>query len=263
MAENLVEQARKVIGFTLSIKNACKKKGIDAPTDDKIAEYIEQGYGMTITDFMADYEQHEGIFRDPIHEFAKKVNEYAWVEGRKPTMEEMVAWTEKNGYDVNNFLRQRTIASYEPLERVTLLKTLTLDDDKLVALWNQFIEESAKYGEDSYIYNLKTQEDNELLRDFMEPEDYCEVLKVAKEEETNYIQWFSSNNGEIVAKKDIKGIIVAYWSEIFERVMAFPDLYGKEYVGFGYFYDFFFVALIEFNGYHWDAKENSLIHTKK
>lgn len=60
---NLVEKAQKVIGFRLQIINACKKQGVTAPSDEQIGEYINQGYGMNVNDFMADWTEHEGMFR--------------------------------------------------------------------------------------------------------------------------------------------------------------------------------------------------------
>ena len=70
MAElNLVEKANKVISFRKVIREICRKKGLEYPSDDKISEYINQKYGMNVDDFMKDYTEKEGIFRDPTTEF--------------------------------------------------------------------------------------------------------------------------------------------------------------------------------------------------
>lgn len=261
----LVEKAQKVIGFRLQIINACKKQGIAAPTDEQISDYIN-GYGIDIKDFMADYTKHEGMFRSPIKDFADKVWEYAWSEKNKPTMEEMTAWTEKNGYDVDNFLHQRTIASYEPLERATLLKTLEMGDVLLVKLWNKFIEESAMYGEDSYIYDLKNEKDVKFLNEHMEIDEKKEVKWQQTHNNARYIQWFAQNGNAINVKTDIKGVIIAYWGDIFSRIMGYPDLYGNlmnGQIGTDYFFDVFFPTIREFTGYTFDERDGSLTYKEK
>lgn len=60
---NVIEQAIKVTTFRKNIREACRKEGLDYPSDEKIAEWIEQGYLFKVEDFMADYKGHEGIFR--------------------------------------------------------------------------------------------------------------------------------------------------------------------------------------------------------
>lgn len=220
---NSVEKAQKIISFRLNVIKACKREGIDAPSDEKIAEYIDQEYGMNVADFMADYKEQEGIFRTPLKEFKEKVLEYSWHNA--PTEEEMREWTSKNGYDVEAFLRQRIIKSYNALEKATLLKTLELSDKCLVMLWNFFIEESARYGEDSYIYDLNDEFNVGFLRENMSKEQYEEAIKISNEKGTQFIQWFSLNDGNIVAKTDIKGIIIAYWGDIYDAIIANPYCY--------------------------------------
>ena len=258
---NLVEKAQKVIGFKLQISNACKKQGIAAPTDEQISKYIND-YGMDIKKFMSDYTEHEGMFRSPIKDFADKVWEYAWSEDNKPTMEEMTAWTEKNGYNVEDFLHQRSIASYDPLERATLLKTLEIGDSLLVKLWNKFIEESAMYGEDSYIYDLKNPNDVAFLNTHMSSDEQKGVKHLRAVTNVRYIQWLSQtqNGNSINAKTDIKGMIIAYWSDIFLRVMTYPELYGV-FMNSHYFFDVFFPIVREFIGYTFDEK-NSICKKK-
>ena len=51
---NAVEYAVKVTSFRNMIRGVCRKKGLEYPADEKIAEYIEQGYGFDLDDFMAD-----------------------------------------------------------------------------------------------------------------------------------------------------------------------------------------------------------------
>ncbi len=66
---NLVEKqkdllgfAHKVISFRMNVIKACKAKGIMPPTDEQISDYIND-YGLHFEDFMADFTEHEGMFR--------------------------------------------------------------------------------------------------------------------------------------------------------------------------------------------------------
>ena len=60
---NLVEKAQKVVEFRLQIDNACKKQGVTEPSAEQISDYINQGYGMDVNDFMADWTENKGMFR--------------------------------------------------------------------------------------------------------------------------------------------------------------------------------------------------------
>lgn len=261
MAElNIVERANKVLSFRKVIREICRKKGMEYPSDDKISEWINQQYGWDVDDFMKDYTEHEGIFRSPLIDFTNKVNEIEWGEN-KPTEDEIKAFVAENGYDLKKFIQTRTIASYSPLERATLNATLQIGDILLVKLWNNFIEESAIYGEDSYIYDLTDEKDVKFLRTHMLPSEFVKICSLAKAKKTNYVQWFGDNDGGLKAKTDIKGIIIAYWGEIFDRIMGFPTLYGNlnaNQVGTDYFFDVFWPSVREFNGYLFDERDGSL-----
>ena len=165
---------------------------------------------------------------------------------------------------MDNFLHQRTIAYYNPLERATLLKTLEIGDLLLVKLWNRFIEESAMYGEDSYIYDLKNEKDVKFLNENMAIDEKKEVKWQQAHNNARYIQWLNGN--AINVKTDIKGVIIAYWSDIFGRVMGYPDLYGNlmnGQVGTDYFFDVFFPTMREFTGYTFDERDGSLTYKEK
>lgn len=221
---NLVEKANKVITFRKYIREECRKKGLEYPSDDKISEYINQKYGMNVDDFMKDYTEHEGIFRDPFNDFKAEIDKYAWVN--KPTEEEMREYVAKSGYDVKGFLRQRTIDSFNPLEKDVLISTIeNLEPYQLVQLWNKFVEESALYGEDSYIYDLNNTKDLNMLRKNMTPSMWASVVAL----KARYVQWFNLNDGNIqkVDDDDIKGSIIAYWSDIFPRLMVWSECYEK------------------------------------
>lgn len=222
---NIVEKANKVLTFRKYIREECRKKGMEYPSDDKIAEYITSGYGMELDDFMKDYMEKEGIFREPIVDFIKEINKINWGEN-KPTEDEIRAFVTNNGYDLDKFVQSRVIASYNPLERAVLnsvLESCTIP--QLVALWNEFIEESAIYGEDSYIYDVTDAEDIKFLRTHMTPAEFYQIQQIAKNNNTPFVQWFSLNDGDMRAKTDIKGIIIAYWSDIFPRLITWHSCY--------------------------------------
>jgi len=238
--KDLIGFAHKVISFRMNVIKACKAKGIDVPTDEQISDYIND-YGLHFEDFMSDYTEHEGMFRclrTPLEDFKAEVNSIQW--GEKPTEDEIVAFFNQHGNDIEMFCNQHTIKNMKPLERKVYLKTLEmLPTEGLVALWNLFIEESALYCEDSYIYDLESQEDSKFLREHMENFE-MQTIRSMIEQKVRYIQWFALNDKSIQGRTDesIKRIITAYWSEIFERIMIFPSCYqrlmGKQW-GIDYF----------------------------
>ena len=61
---NLVEKAQKVMLFKANIAKECKKRGMRMPSDEKISEYINSGYTLTLEYFMMDYVAKEGVFRE-------------------------------------------------------------------------------------------------------------------------------------------------------------------------------------------------------
>ena len=238
--KDLIGFAHKVISFRMNVIKACKAKGIMPPTDEQISDYIND-YGLHFEDFMADFTEHEGMFRclrTPLEEFKDKIKEISW--GTPPTEEEILAFFNKNGNNIGLFCNQRTISKMKPLERKIYLKTIeVLPTEGLAALWNLFIEESAHYGEDSYIYDLENPEDIKFLRDHMENLE-MQTIRNMMEEKVRYVQWFALNDKSIQGRTDenIQRIITAYWSEIFERIMLFPSYYqrlmGKQW-GIEYF----------------------------
>lgn len=238
--KDLIGFAHKVISFRMNAIKACKAKGIDAPTDEQISDYINN-YGLHFEDFMADFIEHEGMFRclrTPLEEFKDKIKEISW--GTPPTEEEILAFFNKNGNNIGLFCNQRTISKMKPLERKIYLKTIeVLPTEGLAALWNLFIDESAHYGEDSYIYDLENPEDVKFLRSHMENLE-MQTIRNMIEERVRYVQWFALNDKSIQGRTDenIQHMITAYWSEIFERIMVFPSCYqrlmGKQW-GIEYF----------------------------
>lgn len=234
--KDLIGFAHKVISFRMNAIKACKAKGIDAPTDEQISDYINN-YGLHFEDFMADFTEHEGIFRclrTPLEEFKDEIKKISW--GTPPTEEEILAFFNKNGNNIGLFCNQHAISKMKPLERKIYLKTIeVLPTEGLVALWNLFIEESAHYGEDSYIYDLKNPEDVKFLRGHMENLE-MQTIRNMIEERVRYVQWFALSDKSIQGRTDdnIQRIITAYWSEIFARIMIFPSCYQR-LMGIEYF----------------------------
>lgn len=275
MAElNIVEKANKVISFRKVIRDICRKKGLEYPSDAKIAEYIADCGGdecvYDINDFMGDYENKLGVFRDPFGDFKAELDKYGWVN--KPTEEEMREYIVKNGYNVEGFLRQHTINNYSPLEKKVLLNVLEkCSIPQLVGLWNEFIEEAAIYGEDSYIYDLAIRKDVEFLNVHMEQEELRQVKALARNG-VRYIQWFSCNDKSIKGcnDEDIKGTIIAYWSDIFPRLLTWTcELYENIGIAnttqhFPCFYDSVVrPILLKELGYNYDPSKGTIEEIKK
>lgn len=271
---NIIERANKVLTFRKYIREECRKKGLEYPSDDKVAEWVDQCYGWSVEDFIKDYTEKEGIFREPIADFINEVNKISWF--KKPTEDEIKEFFEKNGNNIGLFCQQRTIAELKPLERNTLLATLKMSDMALVALWNKFIEESAKYGADSYIYALCDKADSDFINKYFPNDIKAEITRINTDfnlhgKTLRFIQWHNLNDGKLYAKEDIKGIIVAYWSEIFERIMGFPCLYDKlEGNGNGnggwevfYFEEVFWPVCLKALGYKFDERDGSVTYKEK
>jgi len=267
--KDLIGFAHKVISFRMNVIKACKAKGIDVPTDEQISEYIND-YGLHFEDFMADFTEHEGMFRclrTPLEEFKDNVNKISWAN--KPTDDEIVAFFNTNGNNVSLFCEQRTIKGMKPLVRKTYLKTIEkLSEEKLVKLWNTFIEESALYGEDSYIYDLASHKELAFLAEHMEYEQMHKVSEMMKNG-TRFIQWLNLNDGSICEKSDIKHTITAYWREIFERIMLYPSAYNFDVEiycegdGSTYFDDVFFPIIAKEVGYLIDGDKGTIKEIEK
>ena len=249
---NAVEYAIKVTSFRKLVRDICRKNGMDYPSDEKVAEWIEQGYGMeNVDDFIKDYTEKQGIFREPIADFIKELRKH----GIKESDDFIKDWVSKNGYNIDKFVNESIVNSYEPIERLALLATLELADEDLVALWNYFIEESAKYGEDSYIYDLRNDTDMIFITNNFPKDIKAEITRINTDfnlhgKTLRFIQWHNLNDGKVYAKEDIKGIILAYWSDIFERIMLYPSLYNTLYLSKKeYFEDIIWPIFVKELGY--------------
>jgi hypothetical protein len=267
--KDLIGFAHKVISFRMNIIKACKAKGIMPPTDEQISAYIND-YGLHFEDFMADFTEHEGMFRclqSPFEKFKKMVSEITF--SNKPTDEEIRNFFYAYGDNVPLFCEQRTIKEMNPIERKTYLKTIEkLSEEKLVKLWNAFIEESALYGEDSYIYDLTNEKDGKFLADHMDGAQLKTICNMATNG-VRFVQWLSLNDGSICEKSDIKHTITAYWSEIFERIMLYPSAYNFDVEIYTkgdastYFDDVFFPVIAKEVGYIVDGDKGTIKKIEK
>ena len=267
---NAVEYAIKVTSFRKLVRDICRKKGLEYPSDEKIAEWIEQGYGMeNVDDFFKDYTEKEGIFREPIMDFINEVNKITWF--KKPTEDEIKAFFEKNGNNISLFCQQRTITELRPFERDLLMETLKLPAFMLVNLWNLFIEESAKYGEDSYIYNLSKKKDVNYINENFPKEIKAKLTRMQNDFKLHgkllrFFQWHSLNDEELHAKEGIKGIIVAYWSDIFDRIMGYPYCYEvlrDEDITINYFEEYVWPICRKHLGYSFDERNGEVKYIKE
>lgn len=230
--KDLIGFANKVISFRMNVIKACKAKGITPPTNEQISDYIN-GYGFHFEDFMADYTEHEGIFRGlktPYEMFKEEVDNIQW--GEKPTEEEIMAFFNENGNNIDLFFRQYLINRMQPLERKVYLAAMGLKDEELVKLWNIFIDESSLYGEDSRVYDLANVKDYDFLDEHMTAEEILATCKLITNDNVRYIQWLSLNDKSIKAVKSIKSLITAYWSEIYDRILLFPTCYDNFFSNF-------------------------------
>lgn len=270
--KDLIGFAHKVISFRMNVIKACKAKGIDVPTDEQISDYIN-GYGLHFEDFMADFIEHEGMFRclrTPLEEFKDKIKEISW--GTPPTEEEILAFFNKNGNNIGLFCKQNTIKKMKSLVRETYFKTIEqLSSERLVKLWNTFIDESGLYGSDSYIYDLANEKDSEYLSKHMDGAQLKTISNMVTQNGTRFIQWFNLNDNSINEKNkdNIESAVTAYWEEIFERIMLYPSCYnfGVELYCEGdasaYFDDVFFPVIARKVGYIVDGSKGTIKKIEK
>lgn len=261
MAElNIIERANKILTFRKYIREECRKKGLEYPSDDKIAEYINDGCAYDVNDFMGDYVNKIGVFKDPFNDFKAEVDKIGF-DNNKPTEAEMREFFDKNGNDIKGLIRKLNIEAYQGLVRETLVATLNLADDMtLVGLWNAFIKESAKYGEDSYIYDFCRENDINFIKVHFPKDKIAEVTRIVRNgklhnKEVRFFQWFYLNDNQIHVIEDIKDTIIAYWDEIFERIMIYPNAYELDD---DYFTTIFWGVCMKHLGYAYDEHSNEL-----
>lgn len=161
-----------------------------------------------------------------LEEFKMEINKFSWYN--KPTEDEILKFFNEFGNNIKLFCEQRTIKEMKPIERKLFFATIDkLTTAQLVALWNLFIEESAIYGEDSCIIDLKNESDMCFINTalFIEDEKAEEKVLNWKKNDVRYIQWHYFTDGELREVKDIKGMFIAYWGDIYERIIECPSCY--------------------------------------
>lgn len=251
---NIIERANKVLTFRKYIREECRKKGLEYPSDEKVAEWITQEYGWSVEDFMKDYTEKQGIFRDPFEDFKAAILAMEWVT--PPSEDEMRSYVAGNGYNVKGFTRYHTINGYGKVEKAVLLSVMENTIHTLRSLWNEFIEESAMYGEDSYIYDLQDTQDIQFLKVHMKDNELIRMQSI-KNKGIRYLQWLNLHDNKLIGRseEDIKDTIVAYWGEIFERILAFPKCYHYIMPNDDFVDEVILPALIKELGYEYDYSQ--------
>ena len=212
----MVEKAREVLIFRLLINKACKEQGIAAPTDEQVSKYLNDGGAMDVKKFMDDY---------------------------------YIQMCEQKSSNIDKFIRNYTLDSYNPMERAALLRTLNKVYDKmLIQLWNIFVESAMKVGEDSHIYHssrieelydtLFTNGDFDNLKDLRSFISSCKSCEIDK-------YFFQYIDRKVIVEKThkIKDHIIAWWGDIFEDIMRYPSAYANLFDEQGKEYHYFFKVI--------------------
>lgn len=255
------KSVNKINAFRKYVREECRNRELDYPNDTKLEEWMNCHDTWDVERFMKDYTEKNGVFRDPFEDFKAAVLADGW--HIPPTDEEMRSYVaETNSYNVKDFVRWHTINGYDGEAKTILLETLKLKPSVLVSLWNEFIEESALYGQDSYIYTLAEEKDIFFLKKHMDAKDFKRVNAIIQTG-VPYLQWFALNDGDIHGRseEDIKTTIAAYWSEIYERILLYPSAYNvKIEDGFnvGYFDDVVMPVIAKKLGYKIDVNRGTI-----
>jgi len=215
---NVVENAIKVTSFRKRVREFCKKIDIDYPTDEEIAEWIDGGGELIVLRFLGDYTSN--------HKLNKFVADLKSEGMTDLNMDDVKAFYEKYGGNVDLYVDNYIIDRLNNVERRTYVATVDkLTTMAMVKLWNTFLEESALYGDDSYIYDLNDDSELMFLKDHME-HDELEKVKELKLENVRYIQWENLNDNGITKVDNIQRTLLRFWTEIFEHIMVYPSAYN-------------------------------------
>ena len=262
-ADDTIALAINILKFKEDITNGCTQLNIKPPTDKEIGEYVRV-YGLSLKDFMADFTEGEGMFRNlAFQRFKERVRSVCWGKNEEPTEEEIKDYFMEHGNNFHGFMNEITLKNMKPIEKETYLATVNnLKENKLVELFNHFIEECSHYGEDTRIYDLTNEKERKEAEKFLTEADkplYKELLKNG----ARYIQRpYDNNNFNVHEIGDIKEFILSFWNEIFERVMLYPYSYEfdvelyHEGDGSTYFSDVFWVLVAKKLGYELDGFES-------
>lgn len=228
--KDLIDFANRVILFKEKIVKACNERGIGAPTNKQITDYIN-GYDIDFESFMADYTEHEGMFiglRTSLDDFKAEIKSRSWVT--KPTEEEILDFFNKYGNNMLFFCAKHDILHGNPLVYKVYSKTITsLSIEGLVELWNRFVNESGRYSADSYIFNLSKTSDKLNLIHITTDAEFDAIDNMVTQNHTRFIEWVETDNKSkairIITDNCIKETISVHWNEIFERIMLSPHCY--------------------------------------
>lgn len=257
---NVIENAVKVTSFLKLVREICKTNNLNYPADEEIAEWIDGGGELNALTFLAG--------RMLNYKFNKFVADLESEGMTDLDLDDVKAFYEKYGDNVGLYVDNYIIKKLNKVERLTYTATIDkLTTMAMVKLWNTFLEESALYGDDSYIYDLNDDYDLEVLKDNMK-HDELEKVKKLRSENVRYIQWANLNDNEITKVDNIKRTLLGFWTEIFEHIMVYPSAYNfklntklnmySDGDGRTYLDDVFFPALAREIGYDIDPNRGTI-----
>lgn len=125
---------------------------------------------------------------------------------------------------------RRPLREVSPLEEELLKATLELSENTLQGLWNIYVEE--RYSANvcalrgNVILRLDSENHISYIRRVVSQEEFFRACRLAEDHKYAMI----GEDGKIRPYKSLKTLIENNWEEIFERIMLFPDVYGKLYV---------------------------------
>lgn len=147
-----------------------------------------------------------------------------------PTDEEIGGYIEKFGSDTEVFfIFQRIVARYPKIQRLTLYKTLTLDNETLVWLFNIFVD----FGELAII-DLND-ERYHIISDIP-----LGVVTELRKKDVRFVQF--SNGCVKILDNEFVNLIIFNWGCMFESIMKDPEKYISHSMG-NYIFQMFFPVI--------------------
>ncbi len=151
--------------------------------------------------------------------------------------------------DISKVRVDDIVKEYSGIEHKTLRKVMQdLDDFGCFTLWNDFLDESAKYGDDNYAFDLQDTTDIVILTE----NGTIENNQALKEMIDIYGRMVYFPNGKVKTFKG-KEMIATYWGDIFERVLLYPFAYTDS-AKYSLTDDVFIPCMAEMLGYEIDEK---------
>ena len=254
---NVVENAVRITSFRKRVREVCRQFDVEYPTDEEIAEWIDEGGELNALDFVADR-----MLNYKLNKFIAALKKEGITD---LDLDDVKAFYEKYGDNVDLYVDNYIIKGLNKIEKLTYTTTIDkLTTAAMVKLWNTFLNESALYGDDSYIYDLNNENDLEFLKYRMR-HDELEKVKKLMAENVRYIQWANLNDNEITKVSNIKRTLLGFWTE---HIMVYPSAYNfklntklnmySDGDGRTYLDDVFFPAIAREIGYDIDPNRGTI-----